>query len=89
LGGTSYSDLAQIDATNFGDLQIAWRWSARNQGSLPEIKNSTTPLMVNGVLYATAGSRRNVSAIDAGTGETFWMWRMDEGERGLNAPRRN
>ena len=89
LGATSYSDLAQIDATNFADLKIAWRWSARNQGSLPEIKNSTTPLMVNGVLYATAGSRRNVSAIDAGTGETLWMWRMDEGERGLNAPRRN
>lgn len=89
LGATRYSDLSEIDATNVGDLEIAWRWSARNQGARPEIKNSTTPLMVNGVLYATAGSRRNVSAIDAGTGETLWMWRMDEGVRGMNAPRRN
>ena len=89
LGGTSYSDLDQIDEANVTDLEIAWRWSARNQGASPEFKNSTTPLMVNGVLYATAGTRRNVSAIDAGTGETLWMWRMDEGERGKKAPRRN
>ena len=89
LGGTSYSPLDQIDATNFSELEVAWRWSARNQGPSPETKNSTTPLMVNGVLYATAGSRRNVVAIDAGTGETLWMWRMDEGERGEKAPRRN
>ena len=86
---TSYSPLDQIDATNVADLEIAWRWSARNQGSRPETKNSTTPLMVNGVLYATAGTRRNVVAIDAGTGETLWMWRLDEGERGEKAPRRN
>ena len=89
LGGTSYSPLDQIDASNIAELQIAWRWTARNQGARPEIKNSTTPLMVDGVLYATAGTRRNVVAIDAGTGETLWMWRMDEGERGEKAPRRN
>ncbi|NNM34785.1 MAG: PQQ-binding-like beta-propeller repeat protein, partial [Gemmatimonadetes bacterium] len=28
-------------------------------------------------------------AIDAGTGETLWMWRMDEGERLSEAPRPN
>ena len=49
---------------------------------VPEVKNSTTPLMVDGVLYATAGSRRNVVALDAGTGEMLWMWRIDEGEFG-------
>ena len=26
LGGTKYSPLDQIDRTNFGDLEIAWRW---------------------------------------------------------------
>ena len=26
LGGTKYSPLTQIDRTNFGDLEIAWRW---------------------------------------------------------------
>ena len=88
-GGTAYSSLDQIDATNVGDLEIAWTWAARNQGARPEQKNSTTPLMVDGVLYVTAGTRRNVVALDAGTGEMLWMWRMDEGERAESAPRAN
>jgi quinoprotein glucose dehydrogenase len=45
--------------------------------------------MVDGVLYATAGMRRGVVAIDAGTGETLWAWRMEEGERLSLAPRAN
>ena len=89
LGSTGYSSLDQITAENAGDLRIAWRWSSKNQGPRPEIRNSTTPLMVNGVLYATAGSRRNVIAIDASSGETLWIWRMDEGERARRAPRAN
>ena len=44
--------------------------------------------MVDGVLYTTAGSRRNVVALDARTGEMLWMYRIDEGERGANAIRR-
>ncbi|MCH7749298.1 MAG: pyrroloquinoline quinone-dependent dehydrogenase [Acidobacteria bacterium] len=28
LGSTKYSPLDQIDATNFGDLEIAWRWQS-------------------------------------------------------------
>jgi quinoprotein glucose dehydrogenase len=28
LGGTKYSPLDQIDAANFGDLEIAWRWQS-------------------------------------------------------------
>ena len=36
--------------------------------------------MVGGVLYTTAGTRRDVVAIDAATGETLWMWRFDEGD---------
>ena len=46
-----------------------------------------TPLMVNGVMYAQAGVRRAVVAIDPETGEQLWMWRMDEGKRGEGAPR--
>jgi quinoprotein glucose dehydrogenase len=66
-----------------------WRWKAQNAGAVPEYNLQATPLMVNGVLYTTAGSRRHVVAIDAATGETLWMWRYDEGERGLKAPRHN
>jgi quinoprotein glucose dehydrogenase len=46
-----------------------------------------TPLMVGGVLYTTAGFRPNVVAIDAATGETLWMYRLDEERRGDMAPR--
>ncbi len=43
--------------------------------------------MVNGVLYATAGTRRSVVAIDAATGELLWVHGEREGARGANAPR--
>ena len=44
--------------------------------------------MADGVLYFTAGQRRNVIAVNAGTGETLWLWRPDEGERFDRAPRK-
>ena len=71
------------------DLEIAWRWQARNFGRTPEGYYRVTPLYANGVLYATAGFRRAAVAIDPETGETLWMYRLDEGERGRNAPRGN
>ena len=89
LGSTRYSPLDQIDASNVGDLEIAWQWSARNFGPVPENNYRTTPIMVGGVLYATAGSRRAIVAIEAATGETLWVYRTDEGERGALAPRIN
>lgn len=88
-GHTRYAPLDQIDATNVADLTIAWRWKSENFGPEPEGKSEVTPLMVDGVLYASAGLRRGVVAIDAATGETLWMWRMEEGERGERAPRRS
>jgi quinoprotein glucose dehydrogenase len=45
--------------------------------------------MIGGVLYTTIGTRRDVVAIDAATGETLWMWRYEEGSRGQKAPRLN
>ncbi len=86
---TRYAPLDQIDRDNVNDLQIVWRWKADNFGPRPEFNYRTTPLMVNGVLYATAGTRRAVVAIDAATGETLWAYRMDEGRRGGTAPRPN
>ena len=58
-------------------------------GPSPEARNVTTPLMIDGVLYPTAGLTRNVVALDAETGEMLWMWRADETEaRFENAPRK-
>src|SRR5947199_100670 len=63
--GTKYSPLDQITADNFGKLEIAWRFKTDSLGSRPEYKLEGTPVMVGGVLYATAGTRRAVVALDA------------------------
>ena len=88
LASTRYSPADQIDADNFGDLELAWTLSTDNFGAEPEYNLQSTPLMVGGVVYATAGSRRAVIAADAATGELLWVHRLDEGERGAAAPRR-
>src|SRR5215203_3854655 len=85
--GTRYSPLAQINATNFNDLEVAWRFKTDNLGSRPEYKLEGTPLVAGGVLYTTAGTRRSVIALDAATGELIWVHRYPEGVRGANAPR--
>jgi quinoprotein glucose dehydrogenase len=87
LAGTRYRPLDQINASNFSDLEIAWRIKTDNFGDRPEYKLEGTPLMVNGVLYATAGSRRAVIALDPGSGELLWIHGEHEGKRGGAAPR--
>ena len=88
LASTRYSPLDQINAENFNDLEVAWRLKTDNFGPGPEYNLQSTPLMVGGVIYTTAGTRRAVVAADAATGELLWMHRLDEGERGEAAPRR-
>ena len=88
LGHTRYAALDQIDAGNFSDLELAWRFRTENLGPGPEYIFQATPLMVDGVLYTTAGTRRAVAALDAATGELLWVHRLNEGERGVGAPRR-
>ena len=85
-GSTKYSALDQIDRDNVADLRIAWRWRTDNFGPRVDFNYQATPLMVGGVLYTSAGWRRNVVAIDGATGETLWMYRLDEGERGDVSP---
>jgi quinoprotein glucose dehydrogenase len=88
LANTRYAPLDQINAANFGKLEIAWRLKTDNLGPVPEYNLQATPLMANGVLYSTAGSRRAVVALDAGTGEMLWMHSLNEGKRGESAPRK-
>ena len=87
LQNTRYAPLDQINSSNFNALELAWRVKTDNFGPTPEYYFQSTPLMVDGVLYTTAGTRRAVVAVDAGTGEYLWMHRLDEGERGAAAPR--
>ena len=83
-GSTKYSPLDQIDATNFEELQIAWRWQSadgaldldalREQRSRASIRGlQVTPLMVDGTLYLSTAMYQ-VAAIDAGSGETVWVY---------------
>src|SRR5580658_247090 len=87
LASSRYSPLDQINAGNFSKLQVAWRFKTDNLGPTPEANLEGTPLMVKGVLYATAGTRRSVVALDAATGELLWKYSENEGARGAAAPR--
>ena len=87
LGHTRYSALDQINAENFNELDVAWVFKTDNLGPSPEYRLQSTPLMVGGILYSTAGSRRAVVALDAETGEHLWVYSLNEGERGVQAPR--
>src|SRR5688572_6500890 len=88
LAVTRYAPLDQINGSNFNTLQIAWRFKTENLGKRPDFNLQTTPLMVNGVLYATAGEHRNAVAINATTGELLWMHRLEEGKRADASVRR-
>ncbi|MEP7364924.1 MAG: pyrroloquinoline quinone-dependent dehydrogenase, partial [Acidobacteriota bacterium] len=73
-GGTKYSPLKQINAANVGRLTVAWTYKTGdlypgNPGR--PSSQQTTPLYVDGVLYATSGFGR-VIALDPDTGTKLW-----------------
>lgn len=88
MAAQRYSPLDQINADNVASLEIAWRFATEKFGPSPEFNNPSTPLEVNGVLYATMGATRNVVALDATSGQILWVYRPQEGERYDNAPRK-
>ena len=78
-GFTRYAALDQIDAETVADLRIAWRRASVDpslRDRWPELRYSnelrSTPIMVDGVLYASNGIGL-VEAFDPGTGETLWV----------------
>src|SRR5579863_2597073 len=87
LKGTKYSPLDQINASNFNKLEVAWRFKTDALGTRPEYKLEGTPIMVGGVVYATAGTRRDVIALDGATGELLWVHGEHEGARAAASPR--
>ena len=87
LGHTRYAPLDQITAANFSKLEVAWRFKTDNLGPRLEFNLQSTPLVVGGRLYSTAGTRRAVVSLDAATGELKWVHSEDEGPRGAAAPR--
>jgi quinoprotein glucose dehydrogenase len=85
--GSRYSPLDQINGGNFNQLEVAWRFKTDNLGTRPEFKLEGTPLAVNGVIYATGGTRRSVVALDGRSGELMWVYSLREGARAVAAPR--
>jgi quinohemoprotein ethanol dehydrogenase len=65
---TRFSPLDQIAADNVGRLGLAWYYDTSSLRGL-----EATPLIADGVLYATT-PWSNVFALDARTGEELWRW---------------
>ena len=87
-GSTRYSPLDQVNAANFSTLEVAWRFTTDILGPRPDFNLQATPLMINGVLYFTAGEHRDAVAVSAATGELLWMHRLEEGRRAQTSARR-
>src|SRR4029078_6253291 len=64
--------LDQINAANFNQLEVAWRFKTDSLGPRPEYQYESTPLMAKGVVYSTAGSRRAVIALHAAARDALW-----------------
>ena len=71
-GGTYASDryslLTEINRTNVKNLQLKWVWRPTTTPADEKMEN--TPIVVDGVLYAT--SLTSVVALDAATGREYW-----------------
>jgi quinoprotein glucose dehydrogenase len=87
-GHTRYAPLDQINASNFKDLDVAWRFKTDNLGPAPEFNLQSTPLVVGTRLFSTGGSRRSVVSLDATTGQILWVHNENEDpQRARIAPR--
>jgi quinoprotein glucose dehydrogenase len=85
-GSTKYSPLSQINAANFKNLRVAWRWESADKEL--ESKTSTrpyhlraTPVVKNGIAYMSTGLSQ-IAAIDVTTGETLWVHDPESYKRG-------
>ena len=84
-GGGRFSPLTQITPDNVGKLQVAWTYhmnplpGAAATGARPP-NSTTTPLMVNGLIYLGTPYGR-VVALDATTGKQVWAYQLASGDQ--------
>lgn len=64
LAGTRYSTLTQINAQNVASLVPVWK--------LTGVGSEETPIVVNGVMYATTST--GVVAVEADSGKEIWRY---------------
>ena len=73
-----YAALDQIDATNFADLEIAWRYKSPDLRLVQGLAYGTAdyravPLVIDGTLYVNS-NHGQVSALDPASGEELWVF---------------
>ena len=68
LAGTRYSPLAQINADNVADLEVAWIYRTGVGGAF-----KATPLQIGELLYVCTGGNV-IIALDAESGELAWQF---------------
>jgi quinoprotein glucose dehydrogenase len=78
-GNTHYSALKQVNRSNVRRLRQAWAFDTGEPGGL-----ETTPIVVDGVLYALTPTQQ-VIALDGATGKL--KWRFDSGIKGTEPDR--
>ena len=83
-GGTHYSALKQINKKNVAQLKVAWTYESHDEFPGSEIECS--PIVVDGVLYATTPKLR-VVALDAATGVEKWSFDPNEGHKAVSKMR--
>ena len=81
-GGSHFSDkyapLDQINADNFGQLEVAWRWQSIDVDLPRDLAYATghyraVPLLIDGVMY-TNTNHGQVVALDPANGELLWSF---------------
>jgi PQQ-dependent dehydrogenase (methanol/ethanol family) len=81
LSSTRFSPLTQISAKNVSKLTRAWTYRLRSDAEMNNAGGAgyseITPLVVNGVMYLTAGNR--VLALDPETGKEMWKYTVTGG----------
>jgi glucose dehydrogenase len=84
MSSTRYSELDQIDPSNFNNLAVAWEWRGDRDAGLDlggTVNARSLPIYANGKLITTSGPKRTVVALDPATGQTIWSFQEPETER--------
>ncbi len=68
-GSSHYSSLKQINRKNVAQLKEVWSYDTKEEGGL-----ETTPIIVDGVLYAYTPTQE-VIALNAATGKLLWKFK--------------
>jgi quinoprotein glucose dehydrogenase len=78
-GGMRFSPLKQITPGNVANLQPAWSYHLKPEGSPGEFRASeATPLVIDGIMYVTSPYGQ-VVALDSATGKQVWIYRLPAG----------